>query len=382
MKLRLIIVITLCLTLVACGSARKRGPDPTPLSKITASAQLASLWRSNFASGGTGAGSQFINLLPIIVDDQIFGASAQGRVAAIGKSDGKLRWSTDLENQITAGVGVGDGVVAVVSAARELVTLRSDSGELRWKESIDQTSFTPPLVYRGIVVMQTIDGDLLAIDASSGELMWDAFYDQPEFVVFGSPRPLAIGNLVLVGNATGRVFATDLATGLEFWQIYLGGTSSETALNDAETIPVIFGDHLFVSDYTNAVVAYDLTDGSLFWQRLRKSQRRLAVDSDQVYGTDLDDTVFALSRSDGSVRWEQKSLLYRKLSNIALVGDHLVVGDNQGYLHILDTDSGEIIGRAKLRSDVLFGGFLTDGNRLFVSYRQGSMEAFRLTAVQ
>ena len=179
--------------------------------------------------------------------------------------------------------------------------------------------------------MQTIDGDLLAMDASTGESLWDAFYDQPEFVVFGSPRPLGIGNIVLVGNATGRVFATDLTTGLENWQIYLGSAGSETALSDAETIPVIFGDKLFISDYTKAIVAYDLTDGSLFWQHRRQSKRRLAVDSNQVYGADLDDKVFALSRSDGSIKWEQESLLHRKLRNIALVGEHLEVGINKAF---------------------------------------------------
>lgn len=382
MKLRLIIVIAICLTLVSCTSGRKRGPDPTPLTKITASAQLVPLWSSSFASGRSNAGSKFINLLPIIVGDQIVGASADGVVASIDKINGQLRWTTELENQITAGVGEDAGTVAVVSSAREVVALQSDSGEVRWEEPIEQTIFTPPLVYRGFVILQTIDGDLLAMDASTGESVWDAFYDQPEFVVFGSPRPLGIGNLVLVGNATGRVFATDLTTGLENWQIYLGGTGSETALSDAETIPVIFGDKLFISDYTKAVVAYDLTDGSLYWEHRRQSKRRLAVDSNKVYGADLNDKVFALSRSDGAIKWEQESLLHRKLRNIALVGEHLVVGDKQGYLHILDTDSGEIIGRAKLKSDVLFGGLLTDGNRLFVSYRSGRMDAFRLMSVQ
>ena len=382
MKLRLLIICAICLTLVACTSNRKRGPDPTPLTKITATVQLVPLWSSSFSPGRGSASSKFINLLPIIVDDQIIGAAADGVVASIDKSNGTLRWSTGLENEITAGVGEDAGTVAVVSGARKVVALRSDSGEIRWEKPIDQTIFTPPLVYRGFVILQTIDGDLLAMDASTGESVWDAFYDQPEFVVFGSPRPLGIGNIVLVGNATGRVFATDLTTGLENWQIYLGGAGSETALSDAETIPVIFGDKLFISDYTKAIVAYDLTDGSLFWQHRRQSKRRLAVDSNQVYGADLDDKVFALERSDGSIEWEQDSLLYRKLRNIALVGEHLVVGDQQGFLHILDVDTGEIVGRTKLKGDVLFGGLLTDGNRLFVSYKSGRMDAFRLTSDQ
>ena len=241
--------------------------------------------------------------------------------------------------------------------------------------------FTPPLVYRGTVVLQTIDGDLIALDSSTGELIWDTPYNQPEFVVFGSPRPLGIGNLVLVGNATGRVIATDLSTGFEAWQVYLAAERSETALSQAETIPVLFGDKLYISDYTKAVLAYDLNTGNLQWQQRRQSKRRLAVGADQVYGVDLNDKVFALSRANGSVQWEQPSFLYRKVTNLALVGDHLVIGDSSGILHILNTETGEIVGRKKLKGSVLFGGFLVDGDKLFVSFRSGQVEALRLSPI-
>lgn len=380
MKLRLIVIAAACTLLASCTTA-KRAPDPTPLTKISASADLVDVWRSSFAEGRVASGSRFLNLIPIQADDRIIGATADGSIAAIDRSSGSKQWSTKLDEEITAGVGEDAGIVAVVSGSGKVIALNSATGKVRWESSIDQTVFTPPLVYQGFVVLQTIDGDLLAMDATTGEPVWDAFYDQPEFVVFGSPRPLGIGNLVLVGNATGRVLATDLATGFEAWQIYLAAERSQAALSEAETIPVVYGDKLFVSDYTKAVVAYNLQDGNLSWEHRRNSKRRLAVDSTRVYGADLDDRVFALSREDGAVRWEQPSLLYRKIRNIALVGEHLVLGDSSGILHILETGTGEIVGRKKLKSDVLFGGFLVDGNILYVSYRSGQMDAFKLVSI-
>ena len=380
MNLRLIITAVACLLLASCTTA-KRAPDPTPLTKISASTDLVALWRSSFTEGRGGSGSKFLNLIPIQSADRIIGATSDGGVAAIDRSNGSKYWSTKLDEEIIAGVGEDAGVVAVVSGSGKVIALNSDSGGVLWERPIDQTVFTPPLVYRGIVVLQTIDGDLIATDATSGEPVWDAFYDQPEFVVFGSPRPLGIGNMVLVGNATGRVLATDLATGFEAWQIYLAAERSQTALSEAETIPVVYGDKLFIADYTKAIVAYDLQDGNLFWEHRRNSKRRLAVDSTQVYGADLDDRVFALSREDGSVQWEQSSLLHRKIRNIVLVGEYLVLGDGSDILHILDTGTGEIVGRKKLKGDVLFGGLLVDGNKLYVSYRSGQMDAFKLVSV-
>ena len=342
---------------------------------------LVTLWRGQFSESRGGSASSFKNLIPMLVDDRIIGASENGTVSAIDKNRGVRLWSTQVGGGVIAGVGEGDGTVAVVSGTNKVHGISSDSGSPRWETPVDATVFTPPLVYRGTVVLQTIDGDLIALDSSSGQVIWDTPYNQPEFVVFGSPRPLGIGNLVLVGNATGRVIATDLTTGFESWQVYLAAERSETALSQAETIPVVFGDKLYISDYTKAVLAYDLNTGNLQWQQRRQSKRRLAVGANRVYGVDLNDKVFALSRADGSVLWERSSFLYRKVSNIALVGEHLVIGDSSGVLHILNIETGEIVGRKNLKGSVLFGGFLVDGDKLFVAFRSGQVEAMRLSHI-
>ncbi len=377
MRIRLTIISVISILLVSCGG-KPLEPDPAPLYRIKSSVKLESIWRSEFSSGRSQSESAFLNLLPILDEDQIVGASANGIVAAIDKHTGSVQWSIDVASNIIAGVGKADGVAAVVTEERKVIAIDSESGEVLWDRQIEQTVFAPPLVYSGLIILQTIDGDLLALDVSDGEIVWDALYDQPEFVVFGSPRPIGIGSIVLVGNATGRLFATDIATGLEAWQIYLAAEQSESALGSADTIPVIFGDKLFVADYTKAVVAYDLRVGDLFWEHRRSANRRLVVDSENIYGTDLDDTVFALSRDDGTLRWEQKELRYRSLNNIALVGEYLILGEDDGIVHILNTQTGEFAGRARLKGDVLFGGFLTDGNKLYITYRSGRVQGYEL----
>ena len=310
--------------------------------------------------------------------DRIISVSSDGTVSAVDKDKPSLLWSSSLDEDISAGVGEADGIVVVVSDSGTVIAFDSQTGIQRWEQQTNQIVFAQPLVYRGKVILRTIDGDLIGLDSNTGEIVWDAIFDQPEFVVFGSPQPTGFRNLVVVGNATGRIIATDLDTGLEAWQIYLASNRSPELLNESESIPVIVGEELFVADSPNAVVAYNLSSGNLLWEQRRSTARRLAVDNSQVYGIDTNSRVYALGRSDGSIRWEQNALLYRKVSNIALVGGYLIVGDGEGYLHVLDTKSGELAGRARAGKDVVFNGFLVEGAALYVAYSSGKIEAFTL----
>ena len=107
MKLRLFFVITICIFLVSCAG-RQRAPDPTPLTKITASSELVTLWRGQFSESRSGSASSFKNLIPILVDDRIIGASENGSVSAIDKNSGSRLWTTRVESGVIAGVGEGN----------------------------------------------------------------------------------------------------------------------------------------------------------------------------------------------------------------------------------------------------------------------------------
>ena len=378
MKLRLLIVVAISLVLVSCGGRdRKAAPSPTPLTATSAIVQLNQSWQSSRSAPRSKQG-KFLTLLPALSSDRIISVSSDGTVSAVDKDKPSLLWSSSLDEDISAGVGEADGIVVVVSDSGTVIAFDSQTGIQRWEQQTNQIVFAQPLVYRGKVILRTIDGDLIGLDSNTGEIVWDAIFDQPEFVVFGSPQPTGFRNLVVVGNATGRIIATDLDTGLEAWQIYLASNRSPELLNESDSIPVIVGEELFVADSPNAVVAYNLSSGNLLWEQRRSTARRLAVDDSQVYGLDTNSRVYALGRSDGSIRWEQNALLYRKVSNIALVGGYLIVGDGEGYLHVLDTKSGELAGRARAGKDVVFNGFLVEGAALYVAYSSGKIEAFTL----
>ncbi len=377
MYLRIILAVLLSLTLVACGKKSPiEPPKPTKLSKFDVSAQVLNLWDSDVAVGTSRSSFRFSTILPIISGNQLITASSNGTVAALDKDTGKVNWEIDLGHSILAGVGEGEGVSVVVGGNGKVIGLDTRTSEQLWEQPITQTVFSPPLVHRGNVVLRTIDGDIICLDVSTGEFLWDVIFDQPPFVVHGSPRPLALENLVLIGNAEGRIYAVDLITGFESWQVYLASERVADVTQLAEAPLQIDGDHLYVADSPHAVVTYSLIQGQLEWRHDREVTRKLAVGRTLLYGIERNGTVFALSRRNGQQLWEQNAFLYRNIFNIASVGNYVVVDDGDGYLHVLEAISGKISERIRTRKQVQFDGFIVEGNRLYVAYDSGAIEVF------
>ncbi len=372
----------LALLLTACGTPKITKPDPTPLTVIDESVQLSASWSTSEVRTAAKKNSGFVALRPNLEANLLIAASPDGHVLAFDRESQVGAWRRELGHRIASGVGAGGGVAVVVSSSGMVHALSSADGSEIWESQLSELVFAPPLIYRERVVLRTIDGNLIALSVSDGTFLWDAIYDQPEFLEFGSAVPAVYENAVIIGNATGRVIATDLTSGFELWQLYLGSDRSAEILRSREANPKLFGNHLILSDESRAIVTYDLSTGNVKWERRLRSGRNLAVDRSAVYGHDADSLVFAFNLSNGADRWQQNSFLYRGIDEMAIVGERLLVADALGYLHVLDQGTGAVIGRYHARDRVAKDGLLVDGDRVFVTYRSGRLEALTLNAVQ
>jgi outer membrane protein assembly factor BamB len=124
---------------------------------------------------------------------------------------------------------------------------------------------------------------------------------------------------------------------------------------------------------------FALDSGQVWWNRELSSYRSPALDDGQVYVATSEGSVVALRRRDGTILWQQEGLKRRGLSAPAVVGNAVVVGDFDGYLHWLDRDSGKFVAREHAGStrisvapvvsgDVVFA--IDDGGKVF-AYRSG-----------
>ncbi len=380
--IRTLTAFVLVFLLAACGSPKIPVPDPTPLTDFSQTAALNSSWESSEVRVSSKKSQAFVALRPILNGGLLIAASPEGEIIAINADSGSTVWKTELHQRIAAGMGTGSGIAVAVSSEGTVYALDVRDGAKLWEYQLAELIFAPPLVYRDLVVLRSIDGNLIALSAVSGEFLWDAIYDQPEFLEFGSAAPVGYQNTVIIGNATGRVIATELASGFDIWQLYLGSERSIGALRNREARPIVFRDHLILSDLSRAIVTYDLSTGNVLWENRRPSGRNVEVSESSVFGHNTDSLLFALNHRDGQLRWQQNAFLHRGIDDMALVRGQLVVSDAEGYLHVVDQATGEIIGRYRARERVASGGLLADANRLFIYYRSGRIQALTLQAAQ
>ena len=68
----------------------------------------------------------------------------------------------------------------------------------------------------------------------------------------------------------------------------------------------------------------------------------------QIITIDSNSELKSFSQNSFSDSWSSDEYLYRELSNHQPIKGDIVVGDKEGYIHIIDSLTGETIGRKKI----------------------------------
>jgi outer membrane protein assembly factor BamB len=110
------------------------------------------------------------------------------------------------------------------------------------------------------------------------------------------------------------------------------------------SVPTSYDD-LLTAAYQGKVACFEISTRNVLWSREISTARSLANDEKNLYVVDDTDAVQALDKKSGSSVWKQDKLLYRSLPSPAVYDGKVVVGDVEGYLHVLSPDNGAIIGR-------------------------------------
>lgn len=292
-------------------------------------------------------------------------------VFAHALADGKRLWKAGLEDDITGGVGAGDGLVLVGTANGELIALAATDGKERWRVPLESEILAPPTARDGVVVVATGDGHLYGLNSADGARKWSIERDVPTLSLRGGSAPLTTPTLAVHGFADGHLVAVDLHTGREAWDTPIVQPRGRTELErmvDADCQPVIEGSAVFAGAYQGRASAIELATGTVGWARELSCDTALAADSFNVYGVDTDDKISALDQRSGAVYWEQDGLKGRYLTAPAVVGSYIAVADIEGYVHWLRADDGTLVGRMRPTKDAfLLAPYVRDGVAYFLS---------------
>jgi outer membrane protein assembly factor BamB len=354
---------------------------PAELEKFTAQVKLKRVWGRD-----TGAGSdeQFVELVPLVSEQRVYVADRGGSVRAYTLEGGQQLWRSKTRSAISAGPGVGDGLVVVGSSNAELIALDAQSGEQRWRTWVSSEVLSVPQIHDGIVVVQTVDGNLAGLDAQTGERLWLQGRTVPVLTLRGTSTPLVDAGVVIAGFANGKMSALDLRRGVPLWEAVVAVPSGRSELQrmvDLDASPVVRDGVLYVASFQGQLAAMELQSGRLLWNRDMSAYAGIAVDRQQVYVSDENSEVWALERDSGASLWKQGALRRRQLTGPAVADDYVAVGDFEGYVHLLSRADGSVAGRVRVDRKGVLAAPLPLGDRLLVLGAGGKLVLYRLEPV-
>jgi outer membrane protein assembly factor BamB len=354
---------------------------PAELQDLDDPVALKRLWST---SVGVGYDSQFVRLVPAATADRILAADRRGRVVAYDAESGKRLWETRTDAPVSAGPGVGDGLVLLGTSDARVLALELENGAILWEAAVSSEVLSVPQIDRGVVVVQSVDGNVAGLDAIDGGQLWIYDRDVPVLTLRGTSTPAVGFGAVIAGFASGKLAALTIEEGFVAWETSVAvprGRSEIERMVDIDGDPIIMGSAVYVASYQGRVAVVDAQSGNLGWTRDMSSHAGIGVDFAQVYVTDQDSSVWALTRESGGTVWKQDQLENRSLTPPAPFENYIAVGDFEGYVHLLSRYDGHLAGRIRVDGKGVSSRPLVVGDTLYIYGNGGTLAAYRLDGV-
>lgn len=372
--------------LVGCGAVQTVGGwfsskdkdvnPPAPLVDVTPTINVVELWSRNT---GKGTDDQYLELTPAVSNQRIYTVDARGNLTAMDASNGRELWKTRAKARITGGPGLGSETVLLGTDQGEVIAYAAGNGKELWRSTVSSEILSPPQRSGDTVVVRTLDGKLFGINAANGNRTW--IYDRsvPSLTLRGTSRPVIEDDVVIGGFDGGRLVSLDLNSGRVQWETRVAvsqGRSELEQMVDIDSEPIIVDGVIYAVSFQGQLSALELESGRLLWSRELSSYAGFSVDADNVYVSDDNSHIHAYDRYSGSQLWTQDKLRFREVTGPADIGDYLVVGDLEGYLHWLNKEDGSFAARNRVSKKRIIAKPVVVGKIVYVYATDGTLAAY------
>ncbi|MDR2260691.1 MAG: outer membrane protein assembly factor BamB [Azoarcus sp.] len=359
--------------LLAGCSLFSSAPRPAELVKFTPSAELHVAWRASVGDGGDYV------FQPAVAGGSVFAAGADGYVARF--EQGKRVWRINTKSRLTAGVGSDGNLALVVNEAGQVIALDAETGEERWRANAGVEVLAPPAIGGGVVVLRASDHRLIGLEAENGQQRWLYQRSTPPLALRSHAGVFIVDEVALVGFPGGKIVAVSLENGGNLWELNVtrprGATELERVADVAGT-PVIGRSEVCAVTYQGRAACFDVSNGNALWARDFSSH--VGMDRDARFAVIVDerDSVQALDVYNGATAWRQDALPRRGLSRPLIVGDYVVAGDGEGYVHAFNREDGVFAARARADSSAIVADPRIWADGFVVQSRDGKIVAYEV----
>ena len=363
--------------LVGCSSNKVKEVKikPNPLPKVAHATSLVQVFSKDVSSTSE---EDPLRLRLDTENGVVFALDPKGEVAAY---KGKQRlWETKVTKAgLSSGIEAADGLVIVGSPKGKIYALDQATGAKKWTAQLSGALISSALIQSGRVIVVSNDATVYALDEETGQQAWTYKLPNASFSLRGQASPVSLDpRTILVTTSTGYLYAIDSVAGVPRLQRRVAvteGRSDIQRLIDVDSEPVVSGQYVVTTSFQGQVTVLDLASQRVLWSENSSSINRPEVFDGKVFVSQTDGQLIAHDLITGEQIWKNEQLSNRNLSNAVVLGQNLVVGDLDGYLHLIDPNTGKILGRSKTSGEVRTLRIID--NQLYVATRKGDLSIWQ-----
>jgi outer membrane protein assembly factor BamB len=217
---------------------------------------------------------------------------------------------------------------------------------------------------------------ITGLSAKDGGRLWLYERATPTLIVRSHAGVVIRNGLVYVGFAAGKLAAINLKSGIVVWESSVSQPRGNTELeriSDITSLPVVDEAQVCAVAFQGRLACFDAVQGGALWTRDVASDKGLALSGKALYVTDSDSNLVALDKNSGTTLWKNNQLLLRKVSVAYPLDDYLLLGDFEGYLHVLKSDDGSFVARNSTDGSAILVTPVTLGNGALIQTSDGEL---------
>ena len=319
--------------------------EPRPLVSVTNKLNTSVDWSMKFNGENTLG-----NFIPAFSGDSIFASDNTGSIKSIDIKSGNINWEIET-NFLSSGTAAGFGVLVASDVDGNVIAFDQKDGSKIWMTNVKGEVLAPAAIDAKFIIVKTGSGDLMALDKNDGEIKWSYRSKLPTLTIRGSSSPVIFENQIYATFDNGRLGVFQIDSGFPVWDgaiSYVSGASELENIIDADSSPVIDSGLVFATNYQGNLNIFDIAQKRSVWTSEVSSFYSPVVLRGIMGVVESDSLIKSFSMKSFEESWSTDEYSNRLLSNPVSFNGYLIVGDLEGYLHIIDPLSGKTISRKKI----------------------------------
>jgi len=151
---------------------------------------------------------------------------------------------------------------------------------------------------------------------------------------------------------------------------------------DVDADPFAGERFVYAATFNGGLVAVDVRSGEISWRRSELSSfKRMAADWVSLFVIDVDNLIWSTDQAAGTINWQQDKLEHRQLTPPVLKDEYLLTADYEGYLHVLSTSDGRLIGRVRVSDEAIVSAPVIEGDMIHIQNIEGEITTLTLASI-